>query len=248
MMVFEDLSKAFGCKFLGGPASYVSREMAEGMVALMAGYHAPLWNSPRLQQPSSWLRTTLDFQKRINSVLGFQERCNIGFDRAAVVVPETLRSRKQLLWASHMRSLELHVRPPLTIAHWDTHIGNWYQTADKRMGLSDWCMMTGQWAGDFAYAISSALTIEDRRAWERDLITMYLTHLDRAGATPLPTMAEAFLAYRQQMFHPLFYWAITIGAGKLQPNMQPDNICLENLRRMSQAVIDLDSLSAVQNS
>jgi hypothetical protein len=244
-MLFEDLT-ARGYRFLGGPSAYVDRNMAEDMVRLLASYHGALWDHPDLKKHRRWLRTTFEFQSRVNRILEFEERCYHGMDRAAAVIDPSLLADRRTLWRGHMRSVELHSRGPLTLAHWDMHIGNWYVTPQGRMGLSDWCMMKGQWAGDFAYALVSALTIEDRRAWERELIACYLDALAAKGVKDPPTTDQAWLAYRQQMFHPFFYWAVTVGAGKLQPNMQPDQICLTNLERMSAALVDLESLKSLE--
>jgi hypothetical protein len=96
---------------------------------------------------------------------------------------------------------------------------------------------------DFAYAMMGALTVEDRRAWERDLLTRYLEQLAAAGGDA-PSFDQAWLDYRQQVFHGLIFWLYTIGAGKLQPEMQPLKVSEANVERMAHAVIDLDSFDA----
>jgi hypothetical protein len=134
---------------------------------------------------------------------------------------------------------------PLTLLHSDVHLGNWYVTHDGTMGQSDWQALTrGGWALDVAYALTSALSIEDRRAWERELLNIYLDRLATLGVAP-PTFSEAFDAYRQQVFHALAFWLYTLGAGVLQPDMQPRDVSDTNVARMAQATIDLDSLDSV---
>jgi hypothetical protein len=113
------------------------------------------------------------------------------------------------------------------------------------MGLYDWQVLNvGTWAMDVAYALASALTIDDRREWERDLLALYLDQLHAAGGPKLD-FAEAFFTYRQQVFHGLAFWLYTIGAGRLEPAMQPTQVSLINLERMSTMVVDLDSFTAV---
>ena len=176
--------------------------------------------------------------------MAFEKRSLIGVDRAARVSAPGFVNRKNEIWPAFMRSLELNVSGPITLLHQDVHAGNWFD-ADGEMGLYDWhCIARGGWALDVAYAMMSGLTVDDRRAWEKELIAYYLEQLAAAGGDA-PTFEQAFLQYRQQVFHGLFFWLITIGAGKLQPEMQPVEISEANLERMTHAVMDLDSLSAL---
>jgi hypothetical protein len=116
------------------------------------------------------------------------------------------------------------------------------------MGLYDWhCVARGGWALDVAYAFMSGLTIENRRAWERELLEYYLERLRFAGVDA-PEFDAAWLQYRQQTFHGLAFWLITIGAGRLQPEMQPVEISRANLSRMTAAVVDLDSFGALNST
>ena len=72
----------------------------------------------------------------------------------------------------------MHQSEPNVFLHSDVHIGNWYQSGLGRMGLCDWqCPSRGHWSRDVAYAISAALTVENRRSWERDLLARYLERL-----------------------------------------------------------------------
>ncbi|WP_329410434.1 hypothetical protein OG563_47435 [Nocardia vinacea] len=86
----------------------------------------------------------------------------------------------------------------------------------------------------------SARRSADRRARERDVIAHYVESSHRHGVTSLdfdgslarlPSADPARSAFR----------LYAIGYGPLQPRMQPDEICLANLERMAQAVVDLDS-------
>ncbi|MDQ2706131.1 MAG: hypothetical protein M3Z25_00100 [Actinomycetota bacterium] len=61
--------------------------------------------------------------------------------------------------------------------------------------------------------------------------------------SPIPSPKPA-LAYRQQVVHGLAFWLATIGVSTLQPKLQPREVCVANIRRMAQAVADLDALRA----
>jgi hypothetical protein len=56
-------------------------------------------------------------------------------------------------WNAVLRSIALHDGRPATLLHNDVHLGNWYRTADGRMGLCDWqAVVLGHWSRDLAYA------------------------------------------------------------------------------------------------
>jgi hypothetical protein len=85
-----------------------------------------------------------------------------------------------------------------------TRIGQTYITGAGRMGYADWqIIMRGSWAYDYAYAVTSALTVADRRAWESDLLQFYLDRLQDAGGRP-PAFEAAFLAYRRNAIYGYF--------------------------------------------
>jgi hypothetical protein len=46
----------------------------------------------------------------------------------------------------------------------------------------------------------------------------------------------------------LAFWLITIGAGRLQPDMQPFEISRVNLERMTHAVMDLSAFDALDEA
>ena len=113
------------------------------------------------------------------------------------------------------------------------------------MGIADWQVgLTGSWAHDVAYLITTALEVEDRRRFERDLLDFYVECLAGAGGGTLPRQA-AWTAYRQATFYPYFAWVYTIGRSRLQPSFQPDEISLTMIERIAAAVEDLNSLGAV---
>jgi hypothetical protein len=116
------------------------------------------------------------------------------------------------------------------------------------MGIMDWgCVCRGGWTSDYAYMIMAALTVEDRRAWERDLLARYLEQLRAHGGSP-PDFDEAWLQYRQQTFHGLTFWLMTIGFGDTHPEMQPDEICTTLVERMCHAVTELRSFDALDEA
>ncbi|WP_205698823.1 phosphotransferase family protein [Conexibacter sp. SYSU D00693] len=223
----------------------LSREQAEQVVDTLAALHARYWEGPIVRRFGTWLVSSYEWMAQLNVTINAPKRMLVGFDRGREVIPPELHRRRHEVPAALMRSLEINVSGPQTVLHGDVHPGNWYVTGDGRMGLYDWqCMVRGGWARDLAYALSSHLTVEQRRDWERDLVARHGERLAEAGVTP-PDPEAALLAYRQQMLHAMFMWLGTIGRHRLQPDMQPADITLETVRRTCQAAADLEALDAV---
>jgi hypothetical protein len=245
LLIMEDIAVTRGATFADPTVTHVDGDNAERMVSIMAGYHGPLWEDPRLETEFFWLRRSEDFQRRINDMMGFRRMFHNGLRRSREILPASLVAREAEMWGALEASLALRARAPQTLLHQDVHARNWYFTGDGHIGLYDWqANAKGLWAVDVAYALSCGLEPEDRRAWERDLLGRYLDRLAAAGGKP-PSFDDAWLAYRQQMVHGLAFWLATIGVTALQPELQPREVCVANIRRMGQAVADLDTLDAL---
>lgn len=241
--VMEDKT-AEGWSFPDPMREEISRRDAEDMVDEMAYYHAAFWLSPRLKSefglPSSQL-----FQQRLNDI-GIVRRAEIGVDRGIEVMPARLRARRRELIPATMEALRINSSAePETLLHQDVHQGNWLRDAEGRMGLYDWqAVARGGWALDVSYAMAVNLTIENRREWERGLLERYLGRLEELGIAA-PSFDDAWLQFRRQPFHVVIFAALTIGAGRFQPEMQPRDYMLRCWERITAFVDDHDSLDAL---
>lgn len=245
LFILEDVVATKGATFGNPLTRELDRAMAESMVSQLAIYHGAYWDSPRLREDFHWLLTGEQWHTTMNNMINTGRMFRNGIERGVDVIPAELRSRRNELWPGLFRAMALHDRTPQTLLHADVHAGNWYVTGDGGMGLYDWqCTLRGNWAVDFAYAIASGLTIEQRREWERDLLEFYLDRLKAAGGDA-PGFDAAWLQYRQQIFQGVFAWVGTLGQGRMQPDMQPRDISLANVERILQAVADLESLDAL---
>ncbi|MCX2930070.1 aminoglycoside phosphotransferase family protein [Mycobacterium sp. CVI_P3] len=245
MFLLEDVATSRGVVFGDPTKHHIDRTRAESIVTTLATLHGTLWESPRFAGDLAAVKNTVQWQTDVNDTIAFPKRTVIGFDRAESVFPTQFRRRRNEIFGALMTSLTLHRSAATTLLHSDVHSRNWYLTPEGGMGLYDWQLISrGSWAMDVAYALSSALTVDDRRAWERDLIALYIDRLHAAGG-PRLTAAGAWLTYRQQPFHGLVFWLYTIGAGRMQPAMQPDDVSLANLERMTNMIVDLDSFEAL---
>lgn len=246
IILMEDVARTKGASF-NTPQTRISRAAMEDLLANMAAWHGAFWNRPELDSAYIWLKTPAGHLQHISRFISMRERSLIGARRANAVLPESLRpcAAQDALWAGLERAMRLGSERPYTLLHGDSHIGNTYTTRDGRMGFADWQVtLKGNWGYDFAYTLTSGLEVEDRRRWERELLRHYLDRLAAAGGPALP-YEQAWLNYRQQVFYAYFAWVFTIGHGPLQPNMQPDHISLEIIRRTAQALVDLESVAAL---
>jgi len=246
MFLMEDVATTKGVTFGDPTKHYIDRNRAESIVTTLAMLHGTLWETPRFDGDLATVKDTERWQADVNGMIAFRKRSVIGFDRAEEVFPDEFRRHREDVFDTAMTSLALQKSAPTTLVHSDVHSRNWYLLPGGGMGLYDWQIICrGSWAMDVAYALSSALTVDDRRAWERELIAFYADRLHAAGGPSL-SFEEAWLTYRQQPFHGLLFWLYTIGAGRLQPAMQPDDVSLTNLERMTNMIVDLDSFAALR--
>jgi hypothetical protein len=225
----------------------VTKEMAESQLDLLGRLHGQFYESPLFD---TVLAHTKTWPGRFRSLIARHDMeltCVNGFRDAEAVVPQSLFARSSEIWEATLKSVARHDELPWTLNHGDVHLKNWYIRNAPKMGLSDWQSLNrGHWARDLAYVITTALCVEDRRRWERDLIAYYLERQHEAGA-PKVNFDEAWLNYRQQLFGALAFWTQTMAPTKDMPEMQPKETTLEFIHRLSHAVDDLDSLNSFSN-
>jgi len=224
----------------------MTRQRTERQLQLLAEMHGKGYSDPLVQSQISqystwpeWFGNTLGY--------GMKEGSEQGFLRAEEFIPTWLYRRHQEIWPATLKSVEQHRQLPLTLAHGDAHLKNWYITGNGEMGLSDWqCAHRGHWGRDIAYAISTALTVEERRQWERDLLRFYLDRLQKAGG-PAISFDECWKHYRQQLITALTWWTITLNpAPDMPPDMQPRDAALEFVHRITTAMDDVATLDSFE--
>ncbi len=220
----------------------MDRARAESQVRLLAKMHSVHHGAAAATQ-FPFLRT---WEETFTATAenGFEEAGARGFAMAREVIPPRLFAREAHVWPATVASAERHRALPHSVIHSDVHLKNWYITARGEMGLNDWqCVCRGHWGRDLAYCISTALEPDDRRAWERDLVALYIDELAGHGVAPI-AFDDAWMHYRQQLFGALLWWTGTLGQPPNAPEMQPRDSCLQFIGRMAVAIDDLDALDA----
>ncbi|MET0546308.1 MAG: phosphotransferase [Caulobacterales bacterium] len=213
---------------------------------LLARLHGKFFESPLFDSELSDVPT---FQFRFRNLVnkhGLQKCCEDGVDASEAITPARLFARRAEIWPATVRAVDRFDVLPVTYTHNDVHLKNWYIRDRPKMGLGDWQVVCrGHWSRDVAYTISTALTPENRRAWERDLVKFYLDRLHAEGGPKLP-FDEAWLDYREQMLTALAWWTMTLTPSPEMPDMQPQDTTIEFIRRIIIAVDDLESLDVAR--
>ena len=219
--------------------------MASGQMSNLARLHATFFKSPELGTASIPYRTwTQWWRDMMKASPNFAASCDQAFGQSEDLMAPRLFKRRAEVWPATTKSVDRHLELPQTLIHCDVHPRNWYRTNDGKMGLGDWqCMGVGHWARDVVYAMTTALTVENRRKWEKDLVRFYLDKMRELGA-PQMSEEETWTNLRQQLFTALAFWTITLVPAPEMPDMQPVGPTREFLRRLYAAIDDHDALDS----
>jgi hypothetical protein len=229
-ILMEDLRRRRELKFQSFDRPLDPDAMAD-ILAVLARLHAARWQHPDLVAEP--LPDGLQFGM-LDALLSEENwTAQMSRPRGKHVPPE-LRDRTRVATAFGALN-EIKQRSPVCLLHGDPHIGNMFFDADGG-GLFDWQLFTsGHWAYDVVWSMVGAMTIEARRANEKDLLTHYLDALSRHGVDA-PTFNSAWNSYRT--------FAIAGFLNFLTPGdtVQTEEYNAEVGGRHATAAVDLDSL------
>lgn len=224
----------------------LNRAQAEQMVETLAGLHSQFYRNPELGTDKLPFKTwPVWWGGMMKGAPDFPDFCDQGFERIAPHLPERLAARRGDVWRATEASVQRHNDLPHTLIHSDVHLKNWFLLDDDRMGLHDWQLTTiGHWSRDFAFSLTTALTVEQRRNWFEDLLRLYLARMEANGTGPLE-FDEAFLNVRQQLMTAFAFWTITMCPTGDMPAMQPERTTIAFLTRMGTAIDDYGSIDSL---
>ncbi len=223
----------------------MTREQAEGMVDTLARLHSRFYQDPALGTAAlPFDHWSLWWKRMVTESPNFERYCDIAFGDCEHLMSPALFARRAEIWPKTMASAEAHKGLPSSLTHNDVHLKNWFISADNRMGLHDWqAVGYGHWSRDYIYATTCALSIEQRRAWEVELLDLYLDKMAERGV-PRVSHEEAMRNCRQQLLTALAFWTITLRPAPEMADMQPASTTLTFLSRMLAAMDDHDALDA----
>jgi len=214
-------------------------QAASGLKGL-ARLHSLYWGlAPEGHPKLDWIQT---WEPTEGWQVGLRKFVPLGLERGRAGLPESVArlSADEVvdLWARYVGSL---ATGPVTMTHGDAHIGNTYVLPDGEVGFLDWQVVRrGRWSQDVGHFLGSALTIEDRRQHESDLLEIYRQALD-VPADQIPSAEAAWLEYRAAAVYGLAVWLSTLGTD----GWQRHEISMALAERFAAAYVDLDTPSAL---
>ena len=216
-------------------------QAAHGLRGL-ARLHSRYWGFSARTHPQ--LRWVKKWQPSNGWKAGLGRYIPIGLDRGGAVLPQEITKYSTAgildLWTQYVASL---AREPMTLLHGDAHIGNTYVLPNDEVGFLDWQVTRrGEWSQDVGYFLISALSVEDRRKSEADLLDEYRKALE-VPDDHKPTADQIWARYRATPIYGLAIWLSTLGTD----GWQPREISLTLCRRFSAAFTELDTLQPLRN-
>jgi hypothetical protein len=181
----------------------------------LARLHGRYWNFSKFtERRLRWVKTWKPSQ---GWKVGLRRCVPLGLERGKEFLPDDVLALDGdaivELWARYVRGLS---HKPMTLLHGDTHIGNTYLLPDGTVGFLDWQVVRrGNWSQDACYFLVSALTVDERRNDERQLMACYLDALELPD-TDKPSAEEAWLWYRASTCYGLAIWLSTLGTDGYQ--------------------------------
>jgi len=230
LLLLEDLAAA-GASF-GTPLRAMTVDEAQRVLHAFASLHASSWESAILDE-NPWLG--VHNSAGVSDFLFSQENWDVcaPTGRFEYLTGDLLDRNKARDAFENL--VELDLAAPRCLLHGDSHVANLYFHADGTPGFLDWQgAMAGRWSHDVAYFLSTALSIDDRRAHERVLLARYLEYLTAAGG-PMIEFETAWTEYRRAAYFG-FLWCLTT------PMFQPEEVCVAAGQRCGAAVADHQSL------
>jgi hypothetical protein len=220
IIVMDDIV-ALGGRFMN-PHVPLTQATVHDTLAELAGLHGQTWGLSRVAD-IPWLGWGLERFVKMHDAPGLQRLLDDG--RAEGFAAEICSGEN--LMAALREQLALGVTCML---HGDTHTGNVYIDPEGRGCFFDFeVVQTGHWAQDVAYHLGTALSIEDRRAHEEELVRFYLAELASHGA-PAPTFDAGWDMYRRSFGYGYLLWVITMIRGR-------DEV-LQHMPRLGAALTD----------
>jgi hypothetical protein len=240
LLVMEDLTRR-GAEPRDATRPLNADQVENGLRGL-ARLHSQYWGISKKTHPQlRWLKTwtpTTGWQ------IGLRRRIPTGLDRGATQLPceVTALSGDEIvkLWSRYVNTLS---RGPMTLLHGDAHIGNTYVIGNTEVGFLDWQVVRrGNWSQDVGYFLIGAMTEQDRRDNEVELIEIYRNALD-VPENQKPSAKQAWLRYRTTPAYGLAIWLSTLGTD----GYQSAEISRLLAQRFASAFVDLDCLSALDS-
>lgn len=231
VVITEDVVEQ-GAVFLDPRSEYTVEQTAQSLEEL-AMLHGSTWGRQQFADVP-WLASRLASFTMMRGVAEIRGNFEGPF---ATVVPDEVRDAQRLYDTYRLLGPLAERATPWCVIHGDAHVGNVMIGGTGRPSFVDWQLVQrGPWYIDVGYHLASALSVEDRRRAEHDLVRHYLDRLKAEGGDP-PSWDNAWLGVRRGMLHGFYLWGITL---KVDPE-----IIAVLLQRLGTAAADHDAFGSV---
>lgn len=209
LLVLEDLSER-GAVF-ASVTHPTSPARMRSILDQLAKLHARHWNSPRLGRELAWMEahTRGRLHDQFNNPAAVPRFIADQVEREQFKreMVERLGTTTDGLFRQFQKVQRHQAGLAQTVCHGDTHIGNIYGLPGEQAGLLDWQLSCKGFAmHDVSYAISTALSVAQRRACERELLAYYRERLVENGCHDAPPLDDLWREYRMAIV-----WGVYIG-------------------------------------
>lgn len=229
--ILDDLSKK-GITF-GSPTEAWSIERVRSGVEQLAGLHAGTWGATKEDYP--WLTDNEEYDKTILSLCGMWQPLVVG-EKRPFFPSDWTEERITAAFQKHFQSRDPRF---MCLLHGDPHSGNTYIDQDKARFL-DWQLIhVGSAFHDVAYFVVGALTVEDRRAHEIDILKTYLAALAELGG-PRLALEDVMVEYRKSTLSGIG-WMLTPYI------LQPEERVTAMSERYGSAIVDHAAIELVES-
>jgi hypothetical protein len=223
VIVMHDMV-AKGGKFLTALSPYTSVQ-AHRSLDQLARLHGGSWNADVSKMP--WIRERLTWIVNSGTVPAAKITDMMNGERGLPLTKDLYSGER--IYAAVTALAKRNESLPGCFVHGDCHAGNVFEI-DGEIGLCDWqVLQTGHWSIDAAYHIGAALSVEDRRKHEVELLKHYLDCLARHGGPTVP-WDTAWAQYQEAVAYGFMMWAMT---QRVDPA-----ITHEFVKRLGTAVMD----------
>lgn len=234
VLILADLTAAGSTP--GAPGDALSPEQASLMIEEIARLHAHFWEQASLKRDLYWLAGPV---QRLEDKLGAflaEPLMRRGLKRAGNSIPTALHA-PAIAYARQRRvAMRVRAEGPRTLIHHDLHPGNLFWQ-DGKPGLLDWQLVrVGEGISDVAYFLTTALTSDIRRVYEKHLLARYQQLLGERNIA-VPDLETLWQRYRAYLLYPFEAMVVTLGVG----GMMALESNLELIRRAATAVQDHDA-------
>ena len=212
----------------------------------MARFHASWWEGPRLDS-LRWIPQKEDEATIYQDQYAAAWRSFLSL--SGDLMPDALQRLGDRLAVDLPLIKAMLSRPPRTVVHGDYRLDNCFfreEAGSIEPIVFDWeFCVRGRGAYDVATFLSEALSPEQRRAQEMDLLRAYHSALLSGGATGYP-FEECLRDYRLSMLEVLVFWIVTGGFCDFEGERATAYL-RGSLERFDAAISDLASVELLQD-